>query len=39
MFIKNIEIEKYKVLEDISINFEKKQNHNVFPIIGKGLVW
>lgn len=33
MFIKNIEIEKYKVLEDISINFEKKQNHNVFPII------
>jgi len=33
MFIKKVEIEKYKVLENISINFEEKQNHNVFPVI------
>ncbi len=33
MFLKKIEIEKYKVLENISINFEEKQNHNFFPVI------
>lgn len=33
MFIKKISFDNFKVLEDISINFEAKQNHNVFPII------
>lgn len=33
MFIKKISFDNFKVLEDISINFEEKQNHNVFPII------
>ncbi len=33
MFIKKIELENYKVLDDISINFEPKNKHNIFPII------
>ncbi|MFK7983148.1 MAG: AAA family ATPase [Saprospiraceae bacterium] len=33
MFIKKIELKKYKILEDISIDLEKEDNHRVFPII------
>jgi len=33
MFIRRISIDKYKVLEDVEINFSEKPNHNVFPII------
>ena len=33
MFIRKRSIEKYKVLEDININFSEKPKHNVFPII------
>ncbi|MEY4926773.1 MAG: hypothetical protein RI894_1209, partial [Bacteroidota bacterium] len=33
MFIKKIEIDHYKTLENISINFESKEKHNVFPVI------
>lgn len=33
MFIKEIELKKYRILEDISIKLEKKQNNLVYPII------
>ena len=33
MFLKKVEIDHYKVLENISIHFGKKENHNVFPVI------
>lgn len=33
MFIKKISLNEYKVLKDLSINFEYNKNHNIFPII------
>ena len=33
MFIKKVSLKNYKVLDDISISLEKRQDHNVFPLI------
>lgn len=33
MKIKKINFKKYKILEDISIELEDKENHNIFPFI------
>ncbi len=33
MFIRKISLDEYKVLKNIFINFEEKQNHRIFPII------
>ncbi|SFC29506.1 AAA domain-containing protein, putative AbiEii toxin, Type IV TA system [Flexibacter flexilis DSM 6793] len=35
MFLKKVFINKYKVLKEISINFERKKGYSVFPIISE----